>query len=64
VATTHRCLHVAFASTAFKDFFGVPDYPTRQTFSSFGGVIGGWCDSMDANLANELASQSDHDADG
>jgi hypothetical protein len=55
VRTLHRCLQVALADTVFKDFFGVADYPTRQSFASFDCVIGQWCDSNDANLANELA---------
>jgi hypothetical protein len=32
----------------------MPDLPTKQTFASFANVIGGWCDSNDANLAREL----------
>jgi hypothetical protein len=54
VATTSRCLQVVLFDTIFRDSFGVPDYPTRQSFATFKRVIDAWCDSMDANLAREL----------
>jgi hypothetical protein len=56
VQTLHRVLQVAFVDTPFRDAFGVPDYPTRHSFSTFSGVINGWCDSTDANLQRELAA--------
>jgi hypothetical protein len=54
VQTLSRCLQVALFDTPFRDAFGVPDHPTRQSFSNFSGVLNGWCDSCDSNLAREL----------
>jgi hypothetical protein len=54
VQMLHRVLSVALFDTPFRDAFGVPDANDRRTFSTFSGVVNGWCDSNDRALAHEL----------
>jgi hypothetical protein len=61
VALLHRCLAIAFFDTPFREHFPVPDANDRRSFSSFSGVVNGWCSTFEAGLEHELAALDGHE---
>ncbi len=55
VETMWRTVAISLNGTPFGKFFPQPDANHRRSFSTFVGVVNGWCDSYEANLRRELA---------